>query len=65
MCRVILLSDGQANEGIVDQDQIAEQVRALANAGVTTTTVGIGVGFNEELMTAIANAGQGLSLIHI
>ncbi len=59
MCRVILLSDGQANEGIVDQDQIAEQVRALANAGVTTTTVGIGVGFNEELMTAIANAGQG------
>jgi Ca-activated chloride channel family protein len=59
MCRVILLSDGQANEGIVDQDQIAEQVRALANAGVTTTSVGIGVGFNEELMTAIANAGQG------
>jgi Ca-activated chloride channel family protein len=59
MCRVILLSDGQANEGIVDQDQIAEQVRALANAGVTTTTVGLGLGFNEELMTAIANAGQG------
>ncbi len=59
MCRVILLSDGQANHGIVDTDQIAEQVRALANAGVTTTTVGIGMGFNEELMTAIANAGQG------
>ena len=59
MCRVILLSDGQANEGIVDQDQIAEQVRALANAGVTTTTVGIGLDFNEDLMTAIANAGQG------
>lgn len=59
MCRVILLSDGQANMGIVDPDQIADQVRALANAGITTTTVGIGLGFNEELMTAIANAGQG------
>lgn len=59
MCRVILLSDGQANMGIVDPDEIAEQVRALANAGITTTTVGIGLGFNEELMTAIANAGQG------
>ncbi len=59
MCRVILLSDGQANIGIVDPDQIADQVRALANAGITTTTVGLGLGFNEELMTAIANAGQG------
>lgn len=59
MCRVILLSDGQANMGIVDPDQIADQVRALANAGITTTTVGLGLGFNEELMTAIANAGQG------
>lgn len=59
MCRVILLSDGEANVGIVDPDRISEQVRALANAGVTTTTVGIGLGFNEELMTAIANAGQG------
>lgn len=61
MSRVILLSDGQANEGIVDTQQICEQVRELASAGVTTSTVGIGVDFNEELMTAIANAGQGNS----
>lgn len=59
MSRVILLSDGQANEGIVDTDEICEQVRELASAGVTTSTVGFGVDFNEELMTAIANAGQG------
>jgi Ca-activated chloride channel family protein len=61
MSRVILLSDGQANEGIVDTQQICDQVRELASAGVTTSTVGIGVDFNEELMTAIANAGQGNS----
>jgi len=59
LCRVILLSDGQANRGIVELDQICEQVADLAQAGISTTTVGFGLGFNEELMTAIAHAGQG------
>ena len=61
LSRVILLSDGQANHGLIERDLICEQVRELAGAGVTTTTVGIGLDFNEELMTAIANAGQGNS----
>ena len=61
MSRVILLSDGQANHGLTHVDSICEQVRELASAGVSTSTVGIGLGFNEELMTAIANAGQGNS----
>ena len=59
--RVILLSDGQANHGLVSVEGICAQVRELANAGVTTSTVGIGFDFNEELMTAIATAGQGNS----
>lgn len=59
VCRVILLSDGQANEGLINEDAIAAQVKDLALAGVTTTTVGIGEGFNESLMTKMANAGQG------
>jgi len=58
-CHVILLSDGQANCGLVDTVRICEQVSALAGAGVTTTTVGLGADFNEVLMTAIAQAGQG------
>jgi Ca-activated chloride channel family protein len=61
MSRVILLSDGQANEGITSVEAICAHVRELASAGVTTSTVGIGFGFNEELMTAIATAGQGNS----
>ena len=61
MSRVILLSDGQANEGITSVEAICTHVRELASAGVTTSTVGIGLGFNEELMTAIATAGQGNS----
>ena len=59
--RVILLSDGQANHGLVSVEGICAQVRELASAGVTTSTVGIGFDFNEELMTAIATAGQGNS----
>ena len=58
-CHTILLSDGQTNRGLTDTARICEQVSALAGAGVTTTTVGLGADFNEELMTAIAQAGQG------
>lgn len=60
-CHVILLSDGQANRGIQIPNRICEQVAALAEAGVTTTTVGLGADFNEELMTAMAQAGHGRS----
>ena len=58
-CHVVLLSDGLANSGLTDPARICEQVAALAGAGVTTTTVGLGTDFNEDLMTAMAKAGQG------
>lgn len=58
-CHVILLSDGLANHGLTNTDRICEQVAALAGAGVTTTTVGLGTDFNEELMSVMARAGQG------
>lgn len=61
LCRVILLSDGRANHGLTDISAITQQVRGLAQAGVTTTTVGLGRGFNEFLMTAMAEAGQGMA----
>jgi Ca-activated chloride channel family protein len=59
LCRVILLSDGQANDGVVRLDRICDQVTELARVGISTTTVGFGLDFNEELMTAMAHAGQG------
>jgi len=61
LSRVILLSDGQANEGLTDVGQITQQVAGLAQASVTTTTVGLGRNFNEFLMTAMAQAGQGMA----
>jgi len=59
LSRVILLSDGCANSGITAPGQIADQVAQLADAGVTTSTYGLGRSFNEELMTAMADAGRG------
>ena len=40
-CHTILLSDGQTNRGLTNTARICEQVSALADAGVTTTTVGL------------------------
>ncbi|MDP1692144.1 MAG: VWA domain-containing protein [Burkholderiaceae bacterium] len=57
--RVILLSDGQANEGLTDATAIAAQCAEWAARGVTTSTYGLGNSFNEELMVAMARAGGG------
>lgn len=57
--RVILLSDGQANHGETDLSAIEAQCRQWLDRGVTTTTVGLGQGFNEDLMIGMARAGGG------
>ena len=57
--RVILLSDGQANEGLTDSAEIAAQCAEWAGRGITTSTYGLGNSFNEELMVAMARAGGG------
>lgn len=62
ICRVMLLSDGQANVGLTSTSDICSQVSQLARNGVTTSTVGIGLDFNEELMTEMATAGQGTAM---
>ena len=57
--RVILLSDGQANHGETDLSAIEAQCREWLGRGVSTTTVGLGRGFNEDLMIGMARAGGG------
>ena len=59
IARVILLTDGQANHGLVDEAKIFEHVAKAAGAGITTSTVGLGHGFNETLLTGMAKAGEG------
>jgi Ca-activated chloride channel family protein len=61
LSRVILLSDGCANHGVQDVAQIAAHCSELAQAGVTTSTYGLGRHFNERLMVEMARAGRGNS----
>jgi Ca-activated chloride channel family protein len=57
--RVVLLSDGCVNNGVVNPASITRQVAKFASEGITTSTYGLGSHFNEELMIDIAKAGQG------
>jgi Ca-activated chloride channel family protein len=57
--RVLLLSDGNANAGLTDQDKIAHHCAHHAALGVSTSTYGLGENFNEGLMFAMAKAGGG------
>jgi Ca-activated chloride channel family protein len=57
--RVILLSDGLANEGMTDANVIAREVKTLASRGVSTSTMGLGEDYNEDLMQAMGEAGDG------
>jgi Ca-activated chloride channel family protein len=57
--RVLLITDGQANVGETNVDRIVEQARELAAKGVTTSTIGIGEDFNEDLLMPMAEAGLG------
>ncbi|MFZ9952757.1 MAG: vWA domain-containing protein [Vulcanococcus sp.] len=57
--RVLLLSDGQANEGLTEASAIADRVAGLNERGISTSAFGLGAGFDEDLMGAIAAAGDG------
>ena len=57
--RVLLLSDGNANVGLVDPQEIKSQCAQLADAGVTTSTYGLGHDFNEQLMIEMSSSGLG------
>jgi Ca-activated chloride channel homolog len=57
--RCLLLTDGQANVGESDPEQLAMHTRELSRRGITTTTFGVGVDYNHELLEAMANAGSG------
>ncbi|GGM19430.1 vWA domain-containing protein [Deinococcus aerophilus] len=57
--RVLLLSDGQANAGETRPEVIAQHVRGLNARGVGTSTVGLGRSYDETLLQAMADAGDG------
>ena len=57
--KILLLSDGQANEGITHPAEINGIARNLSSNGLILSTIGMGLGFNETLMTSLADHGMG------
>ena len=57
--RLILLTDGQANEGVTDEGQLSSMADYYRQKGITSTTLGFGEGFNEKLLQALSSSGGG------
>lgn len=57
--RVLLITDGLANVGLTSTDEIVTQARGLFARGVSTSTIGIGADFNEDLLMPMAHAAGG------
>jgi Ca-activated chloride channel family protein len=57
--RCLLLTDGLANHGVTDRDDIITHARELRRRGVVTSTFGVGADFDERLLQQMADAGSG------
>ena len=57
--RVLLLTDGLANNGETNASRICQNVKGLAARGVSTTALGVGDDFNEDLLQSMAQSGDG------
>lgn len=58
-CKLVLLSDGQANVGEQRPAVLAEVAAGAAHGGITTSTLGVGFDYNIALMSTVAEAGNG------
>ncbi|WP_017571461.1 vWA domain-containing protein [Nocardiopsis halotolerans] len=59
---LLLVSDGHANQGVTEHAPLARVARDAYAHGVTTTTLGYGLGYDEELLGALADGGAGSAL---
>ncbi|MBU2102167.1 MAG: VWA domain-containing protein, partial [Candidatus Omnitrophica bacterium] len=57
--RVVLLSDGLANVGPQNTQDLAQLGNRLSREGITVSTIGLGLDYNEDLMAALAQEGEG------
>jgi Ca-activated chloride channel family protein len=57
--RVILLSDGLANVGPQSPSELGELGASLMKEGISVSTMGLGLDYNEDLMTKLARNSGG------
>lgn len=58
--RVVLLTDGIANQGVTDPAQIARDSLSFNDRGVDLSTIGVGLDLNKDLLRDLAKSGRGL-----
>ena len=56
---VLIVSDGHANRGLVTPDELARVAVNAKERAVTTSTLGVGLGYDESLLAEISRAGLG------
>lgn len=56
---LLLLSDGLANIGPSSPGELRQLGASLARQGISVTTIGLGLDYNEDLMTGLAMASDG------
>lgn len=59
--RVLLLTDGLANAGICEPSQLVGLCANGLESGITTSTIGFGEGYDEDLLRTMAEGGGGHS----
>jgi Ca-activated chloride channel family protein len=57
--RVVLLSDGLANRGVTSEHELNGIARRYRNQGISLTTMGVGLEYNENLMVGLSSNGGG------
>lgn len=57
--RVILLSDGLANVGPASPGELGNLGKSMMEENISVSTLGLGLGYNEDLMVQLANTSGG------
>jgi Ca-activated chloride channel family protein len=57
--RIVLVTDGHANVGITESSMLVELTRTARHAGISTSTIGVGDNYDDDLLRAMADAGGG------
>ena len=57
--RILLLSDGEATEGITEDEALRELAKGIKDDGVAVTTLGVGEDYDEEILADISSVSGG------
>lgn len=57
--KIIMLSDGHANQGITSLSGLSQIVQQTTQREAVLSTIGLGLDFNETLMSSLADFGMG------